>query len=118
MPRKPVNVLIKLAKVMEEEIDIFAAKYDDAIDKKQFVREIGDLQTLTGNQKGMYAQITNAVGITDEVYNEAYIHMFRNHSNQGGVNKTGDGSRIYTMCDYIVQTYVDVSNFGSYVVSF
>ena len=109
MPRKPVNPLIKLANVMSEEVDKFAARYDDAIDKKEFVRNIGDLQTLTENQKGMYANITNAVGITDDIYNDTFIHLFRNHSHQGGINRQGDSSRIYAMADYLVQTYVDVS---------
>ena len=65
MPRRPVCPLIKLAKVMAEYVDSFAEKYDDAIDKKEFVRQIGDLQTLTANQKGMYADITKAVVIDD-----------------------------------------------------
>ena len=110
MPRKPVNPLIKLANIMPEALDKFAAKYDDAIDKKAFVREIGDLHNLSENQKGMYAQITLAVGITDDVYNDTFIHLFKNHSQQGGINRQGDSSQIYTMADYLVQAYVDVSS--------
>ena len=53
MPHKPVNLLIKLANIMPEALDKFAAKYDDAIDKKAFVREIGDLHNLSENQKGI-----------------------------------------------------------------
>ena len=96
---------------MSEDVDTFACKYDDAIDKKAFVRGIGDLQTLSENQKGMYANITNAVGITDDVYNDCYIHIFREHSHQGGINHNGDTPRIYAICDFLVQNYVDVSCF-------
>ena len=118
MPHRPVNPLIKLANAMSDDIDKFAAGYDDAIDKKLFIRNIGDLYRMSENQKGMYANITTAVGITDDVYNDTFIYLFKNHSQQGGINRQGDSARIYAMADFIVQAYVDVSLHSDTVTSF
>ena len=109
---KKVNPLIALAKIMRSEIDKFAMKYDQSEDKPALVRSLGDLHNLSAAQKeqGMYAAITNAVGITDDVYNECQLHMFHHHSNQGGVNRCGDSDRLRALSDYIVQAYVDVSS--------
>ena len=109
MPKGTINPLVKLAKLMPSEIDKFARKYDLADDKKAFCKAIGDLHNLPPEKKHLYAKVTLAVGITDDVYNDCMIHMFNNHSKQDGVNHTGDSGRLYAMCDYIVQAYIDVS---------
>ena len=109
---KKVNPLISLAKIMRSEIDKFAVKYDNAEDKDALIHSLGDLHNLTDIQKsnGMYASITNAVGITDDIYNDCLLHMFHNHSNQGGVNRCGDDDRLRALSDFVVQAYVDVSS--------
>ena len=108
---KKVNPLIALAKIMRSEIDKFAKKYDECDDKPALVRSLGDLHNLSDAQKkaGMYAAITNAVGITDDIYNDCQLHIFHHHSNQGGVNRCGDSDRLRALSDFLVQAYVDVS---------
>ena len=56
MPRRAINPLIKLAKLMPLEIDKFARQYDLADDKKAFVRTIGDLHNLPEENKSIYAK--------------------------------------------------------------
>ena len=114
MPRRPLNPLIKLAKVMPSEIDRFALRYDMAEDKKEFVKTIGDLHNLPPENKSLYAKVTLALNITDDVYNDCMLYMLNTHSNQNGVNHTGDSDRLYAMTDFIVQAYVDVSSLSHY----
>ena len=82
MPRQKQNPLITLAQLMCGEIDKFAIKYDESSDKRAFVRSLGKLHNLPAAMKHMYAEITNAVGITDDVYSDAQIYMLTYHSNQ------------------------------------
>ena len=114
MPRKPLNPLIKLAKIMGAEIDRFPLRYDMADDKKEIVRSIGDLHNLPPENKGLYAKVTLALNITDDVYNDCMLYMLNHHSNQNGINHTSDSDRLYAMSDFIVQAYVDVSIFFSF----
>ena len=118
MPKKPLNPLVQLAKLILSEIDKFAHKYDMATDKKAFVKTIGDLHNLPPENKSLYAKVTLELGITDDIYNDCVLHEFNKHSQQDGVNHTGDSDRLYAMCDFIVQAYVDVSiNFALMVMS-
>ena len=109
------NPLTALAKIMHPEIDKFANKYDQAEDKDALIHSLGDLHNLSEAQKstGIYALVTKAVGITDNVYNDSMLHMFHHHSNQNGVNRCGDSDHLRALSDFVVQGYVDVSRLHS-----
>ena len=109
MPRRLPNPLIQLAKLMSGEIDKFALRYDESSDKKAFVKALGKLHNLPPAMRHLYAEVTNAVGITDDVYSDAQIYMLTYHSNQHGIDKSGDGDRLRALVDFIIQAYVDVS---------
>ena len=114
MPKQKPNPLIKLAQLMCGELDKFALKFDESSDKKALVRSLGKLHNLPPAMKHMYAEITNAIGITDDVYNDAQIYMLTYHSNQRGVDRSGDGDCLRALVDFIVQAYVDVSGTLTY----
>ena len=82
MPKQKLNPLIKLAQLMCGELDKFALKFDESSDKKALVRSLGKLHNLPPAMKHMYAEITNAIRITDDMYNDAQIYMLTYHSNQ------------------------------------
>ena len=98
------NPLTALAKIMHPEIDKFANKYDQAEDKDALIHSLGDLHNLSEAQKstGIYALVTKAVGITDNVYNNCMLHMFHHHSNQNGVNRCGDSDHLRALSAFLL----------------
>ena len=94
---------------MPAEINCFVLCYDMADDKKEFVKSIGNLNYLPPEKKSLYAQVTMAINITDDVYNNCMLYMLNNHSNQNGINHAFNSDRLYAMSYFIVQAYVDVS---------
>ena len=114
MPKQKPNPLIKLAQLMCSELDKFALKFDESSDKKALVCSFGRLHNLPPSMKHMYAEITNAIGITDDMYNDAQISMLTYHSNVRGVDRSGDGDRLRALVDFIVQAYVNVGRTWKY----
>ena len=94
---------------MSSELDQFACKYDNAEDKEEFHRSIGDVVVLSRDNRDLYIKLTTALGITDGVENELDLYLIYHHSNQNGKNRMGDRDRVYAMMEYLIQTYVDVS---------
>ena len=94
---------------MSGEIDKFTLRYDESSDKKAFVKALGKLHNLPPAMRHLYAEVTNAVGIMDDVYSDAQMYMLTYHSIQHGIDKSGDGDCLRALVDFIVQAYVDVS---------
>ena len=82
---------------MPAEINHFALHYEMAKNKKEFVKSIVDLHNLPPEKKSLYAQVTMAINITDDVYNNCMLYMLNNHSNQNGINHAFNSDRLYAV---------------------
>ena len=109
MPHRKINPLIKLARIMPKDIDAFAKKYDRAVDKEKILGDLGDLMKLRTTNLALYANITLALGLNEQVEEETELHIRLHHANQGGADHTTDDNRTHALVLLLIQTYVDVS---------
>ena len=109
MGRKKLNPLVKLAKINPQEVDKFAEKYDQNADKEHTIQQLGDLMKLRKTNLALYANITNALGINQQVEEDAELHITLHHSNQNGKDHSTDHDRTHALVLFLIQTYVDVS---------
>ena len=109
MPRRKQNPLIKLAKIIPKELDKFAEQYDRTTDKEKLIGDLGDLMKLRRTNLGLYANITNTLGLNQQCEDETEVHIRLHHSNQQGVDQSTDDQRIHALVLFLIQYYVDVS---------
>ena len=117
MPRRKPNPLLKLARIIPKEIDLFAAKYDKSNDKEQVLAELGDLMKLRRTNLALYASITNALGLNQQVEEEVEVHIRLHHARQDGNDYTTDDDRTHALVLFLIQYYVDVSKMMVFICS-
>ena len=110
MPRRKTNPLVKLARIIPKEIDAFAERYDRAVDKEKLLADLGDLLKLRKTNLALYANITNTLGLDQQVEEETEMHIRLHHANQLGADHTTNDDRTHALVLFLIQTYVDVSN--------
>ena len=112
MPRRKANPLLKLAHIIPKDIDAFAETYDRAVDKGKLLADLGDLMKLRRTNLALYVNITNTLGLDQQVEEETEVHIRLHHANQGGANHTTNDDRTHVLVLFLIQTYVDVSTSG------
>ena len=111
MPHRKQNPLIKLAKIIPKDIDLFAEQYDKSNDKEKLLADLGDLMQLRRSNLALHANITNTLGLNQQVEEETEVCIRLHHSNQGGLDRSTDDNSTHALVLYLIQTYVDVSNY-------
>ena len=80
--------------------------------------DLGDLMKLRKSNLGLYANITNALSLNQQVEEDTEVHIRLHHANQGGVDRSTDDNRTHALVLFLIQTYVDVSNCFPFMVHF
>ena len=109
MPPRKINPLIATAKRLSADLDVFALAYDASSDKDSFMLCLGDTMELRKDNHALFCRMNYALGINQQVEEEAeeYIRLY--HSNQNGIDKLRDQKRIFALINYLICKYIDVS---------
>ena len=106
MTKPKVNMLLKLAQLMEDEIKSFGQSFKAANDKQEFISQLGCFYLLQQEKRNVYNDILDDLGITNHHLEIVELHIFNNLIT---AQEQKDSDLLNAMVDFIIEKYVDVS---------
>lgn len=101
------NLLIRLAKTMDKDLELFGKNYDLATDKDNFIASIGKFIKYRRDNLGMYNRVLRTLGVSSDDISDAEFYVMT-HVKQTAAQKK-DFRRVRSMVLLIIQRFVDVS---------
>lgn len=101
------NLLIRLAKTMYADLELFGKNFDLSADKDALVASIGKFIKYRRDNLGMYNRVLRNLGISADDISDTEFYVMTNIKQSAAQKK--DFRRLRSMVLLIIQRFVDVS---------